>query len=108
LVVTLNVTVYGFGSSFGKFAAALDVDLLVVHSSTDASSCDYAIQCKRHLAEQIGRAHVTMLSASENTQFEFIRRSRALDLGTLRKDHLEADLQSIIGNICRLTLSLPV
>lgn len=97
--MTRSVTVYGFGSAFADVPAADDVDLLIIHPDTDAGSYELAIRCKHRLAEQIARAHVTMLSTSEEAHFQFIKRARALGLGTVRKSHLEKDSEALLVEI---------
>ncbi|WP_048649058.1 hypothetical protein [Nitratireductor soli] len=97
--MTRSVTVYGFGSSFTYGVAADDVDLLIIHPDADAASCELAIQCKRRLMEHIARAHVTMLSVSEEAHFQFIKRARAVRLGTMRKSHLDEDFEVLLAEI---------
>jgi hypothetical protein len=99
--VTRSVTIYGFGSAFNDKKAAYDVDLLVLHEGTDLESCQLAIACKRRLAGSIERAHITMLSGTEEAHFEFIKMARAVCLGTVRENHFNSDLAV-------LYLSLPV
>ena len=99
LAVTHSVTVYGFGSAFAGFATADDIDLLIIHPDNEAASRKLAIQCKHCLAEHIARADVTMLSASEEAHFQFIRRARALSLGTVRKGHMDVDFESLLVEI---------
>lgn len=95
----LDVMVYGFGSAFvvhdGSETSAQDVDLLIVHPSTHAASCQFAIVCKRRLAACIANAHITILSAGEEQHFQFIRTARAVCLGALRVDHITDDLRTI-------------
>ncbi|MDH6234923.1 2-phosphoglycerate kinase [Mesorhizobium soli] len=99
MAVTRSVTVYGFGSAFADVAAANDVDLLIIHPETNAASCELAIRCKHHLAEHIARVHVTMLSASEEAHFQFIKRARALGLGIVRNSHLQKDFEALLVEI---------
>lgn len=94
--MTRSITVYGFGSAFQNKNAAFDVDLLVVHQGADLASCRLAIAGKRRLAQAIARAHITMLSDSEEAYFEFIKKARAVYLGTIREDQLESDLTACI------------
>lgn len=95
----LYVTVYGFGSAFvghdRNKALAQDVDLLIVHPSTHAASCQFAIMCKRQLAACITGAHITMLSNDEEQYLEFVRRAQGMRLGKIRADHMADDLRSI-------------
>lgn len=91
--------VYGFGSAFAVHEAsetsAQDVDLLIVHPSIHATSCQFAIACKRRLAARIANAHITMLSAGEEQHFQLIRTARAVRLGAIRADHITDDLRTI-------------
>ncbi|WP_209037607.1 hypothetical protein [Mameliella alba] len=102
----LEVTVYGFGSVFvahdGNETIAQDVDLLIVHRSTYAASCQFAILCKRRLAACVADAHITMLSAGEEQHFQFIRMARAVRLGAIRADHIVDDLRTIITAVPNL------
>lgn len=95
----LDVIVYGFGSAFaihdGSETSAQDVDLLIIHPSTHAASCQFAIVCKRRLAACIANAHITMLSAGEEQYFQFIRTAQAVRLGAIRADHITDDLRTI-------------
>lgn len=97
--MTLGVTVYGFGSAFVAHdetkTIAQDVDLLIVHAGTDAESCQFAIACKRRLAAYIAGAHITMLSDGEEQYCQFIRRTRAVRLGSIRADHIAYDLRTL-------------
>lgn len=90
-----SVTVYGFGSAFGTADAAQDVDLLIVHNGTDQASCLMAIQCKRHVAASVARAHITMLSDVEEAHFHFVKTARAVCLGTIREGHITGDLVTL-------------
>ena len=98
-VVMADVMVYGFGSAFvaldGSETSEQDVDLLIVHPSTHAASCQFAIVCKRRLAACIANAHITMLSAREEQHFQFIRTARTVHLGSIRADHITDDLRTI-------------
>lgn len=95
----LDLMVFGFGSAFvvhdGSETSAKDVDLLIVHPSTHAASCQFAIVCKRRLAACIANAHITMLSAGEEQHFQFVRAARAVRLGAIRPDHITDDLRTI-------------
>ena len=89
--MTLYVTVFGFGSHFDKIDSAEDIDLLVVHDNVSTESCALAIHCKRCLIGRISKAHVTMLSATEEEHFGFIVEAKAVRLGTVRASHLNED-----------------
>lgn len=100
--MTCSVTVYGFGSAFGDTGAANDVDLLIVHHGTEPASCQFAIGCKRQLAGSVARAHITMLSDGEEAQLQFIKTARAVGLGTVREDHFDGDLTTLVASLPKL------
>jgi hypothetical protein len=83
-----SVVVYGFGSAFDDGDTANDIDLLILHESADAASCGLAIECKKQLADRLTRAHITMLSVSEEKHFGFIHTARAVCLGMIREDNI--------------------
>ena len=93
--MTQSVTVFGFGSAFNGKNTASDIDLLIVHQGTDLASCQFAIACKRRLAESIERAHITMLSNAEEAHFEFIKTAEAVCLGSIREDRFGGDLTAL-------------
>lgn len=72
-----------------------DIDLLIVHKEIDKISCQFAIKCKRMLLETVSIADITVLSESEERQFQFINTARAIRLGTIREDHLDDDLLAL-------------
>lgn len=94
--MTRSVTVYGFGSAFRNTKTANDVDLLIVHHDSDLASCQLAITCKRQLSESVAHAHITMLSSDEEAHFQFIKRARAIYLGTIRQEHFDSDLAALM------------
>jgi hypothetical protein len=94
--VTLSIAIYGFGSAFDNVAEPGDVDLLIIHPEIDHSHCRFAISCKRLLKERIPKADVTVLSASEEGYFQFIKTARAIHFGAVRESHIEADLAVLL------------
>lgn len=97
--MTSSVTVYGFGSAFGDTDAAIDVDLLIIHSNKGCESCRLATHCKQILSDHIGRAHITMLSVAEEAHFKFIETARAILLGHLRESYLQKDVETLVSQI---------
>ncbi len=97
------VSVYGFGSSFGRLKNPKDIDILLVHRSTEQESCQFAITCKRDFLSQLDNADVTILSVEEAETNNFILKSSAIHIGTitskLRKDHVRDLLEKIRGLI---------
>lgn len=93
--MTRSVTVYGFGSAFGETAAANDLDLLIVHQGADCASCQLAIECKQRLSDRFARAHVTMLSDSEEKHFQFVKTAHAVYLGIVREDYIDSDVVAL-------------
>lgn len=100
--MTQSVIVYGYGSSFGETFMANDVDLLIVHQGTDTESCQFAIDCKRRLAESVTHAHITMLSDSEEKHCRFIKAARAVCLGRIREDGFDGDLAALNASLPKL------
>jgi hypothetical protein len=99
--VTRSITVYGFGSAFAEPGVdkpvTNDFDLLLVHPGTDATSCQFAIACKRRLSAFVDRAHITMLSDGEEQHCGFIRTAQAVPLGSIRADSVEVDVDALIA-----------
>jgi len=73
----LRTSLYGFGSYFEGSLSHNDIDLLIVHDSTDRESCLNAISLKKHLAQEIIAADISILSKSAELEFDFIARSKA-------------------------------
>ena len=97
-----SVTVYGFGSAFHDRTTANDVDLLIVHPSTDPASCQFAITCKQRLAGLIACVHITMLSNSEEKHCQFIKTARAVYLGSIHENCLDHDVVALVAKIPNL------
>jgi len=73
----LIAAVYGFGSYFKGAATFRDIDILVVHNSNSYESCLDAISLKRAIITTIDGVDVSMLSQSEEQNFNFIDKSQA-------------------------------
>lgn len=101
--LTLITTIYGFGSYFKKSILTSDIDLLIIHAGVDFINCDFAILCKHRLENLVSNADVTMLSKSEEVNFQFINAAEAIYLGELRKSHLDSDLAGIVSEIHQFT-----
>lgn len=103
MAVTHSVAVYGFGSAFADTTTPIkDVDLLIVHAERDSVSLEHAIECNRRLVRRIAGAHVTMLSASEEAHFQFIKTAKAIRLGQVRKGHSTEDFEALVSAIREL------
>ena len=96
------VEIYGFGSFFRERTEFHDIDILIIHRSTQYESCQFAIWCKRMLLSIRADAHVSILSESEEHQITFLSKSNALRLGEIRKLSAEDDLQAIVEQIDRV------
>ena len=97
--MTEQISVFGFGSFFCGDENAQDIDLLLIHQSTDIRSCRLAIDCKRHFLRMLPRADVVMLSIGEAKRNGFIARSGAIALGTLDSENIEATVQELVSQI---------
>ena len=64
--------VYGFGSFF-KSSTHNDIDILVLHESTDTDSCNFALTCKNVFELNLTNTHITVLSIHEEKQFNFLK-----------------------------------
>ncbi|TNB48193.1 hypothetical protein FF124_07600 [Martelella lutilitoris] len=97
--------IYGFGSAFTISDKARDIDLLIVHKSTDFASCLFAITCKQRLIASVFDAHITMLSENEEKHCDFIETAQALRLGTIFKDSFDTDLTNLVTALRELRRS---
>lgn len=91
--------VYGFGSYFCDLPEYHDVDILIVHRSCSAESCQFSIQCKQFFVLNISRADVTILSTDEEQQLSFVARSRACYIGQVDSLRKESDLTTILSRV---------
>ena len=90
------LTVHGFGSFFKGALNPGDVDLLLLHRSTEAKSCRFAIQCKRQLQAALPGAHIVMLSEAEATSHCFLGQADTVQLCTVHEDKIESDIDAVI------------
>lgn len=98
-----KVKVYGFGSYFRGHPDYRDVDILLIHQSSNPESCRFAIQCKRFLVSNFSVADVTILSHHEEQQISFLERSGALQIGEIHLQRKESGLSEMLAKIdgCR-------
>lgn len=94
-----ELAVFGFGSYFLGHAEYGDVDILIVHSRSEAKSCGFAIRCKRLLLSYISNADITILSQSEEQNISFIKKSGALYIGTVNEQNSGEGLNIVLGKI---------
>jgi len=73
----LRTFLYGFGSYFDDSHSHNDIDLLIVHDSIDRESCLNAISLKKHIAQEITNADISILSKSAELEFDFVVKSKA-------------------------------
>lgn len=94
-----ELNVYGFGSYFGETVKYQDIDILIIHQSTEYKSCKLAIWCKRMLISRIDNPDITILSRPEERYHSFITKSNACYIGKICESSAEEDLQSIMEKI---------
>lgn len=94
-----SLRVYGFGSFFNRSIRPNDIDLLLVHRSTDRVSCQFAIDCKTEIRLALPEADVVMLSENEADGLQFLMRSKAVVLGRLHSGDLEAQVRALVNRI---------
>lgn len=91
--------VYGFGSFFkGKFNPN-DVDILLLHRSTDRESCQFAISCKTHLKRLLPEADIVMLSAVEARGNNFLAKSEAVALEMLKEGEADDQVEALVKRL---------
>lgn len=88
--------IYGFGSYFKSRKPYRDIDFLIVHDSISSESCLKAINVKKIIQEEIVGASVTILSKSSEEDFDFIKVSEAILLGTVDKEKAEPCIDEIV------------
>lgn len=96
----MSLIIYGFGSFFNRSETFNDIDLLIVHSSNSYDSCLEAIVLKQEVLSRISNADITMLSKSEEIQFNFVENAKAFPLGTYsekKKEDIVSDLKLKLG-----------
>ncbi|AXB80436.1 hypothetical protein TQ38_028165 (plasmid) [Novosphingobium sp. P6W] len=98
--MTRILEVFGFGSFFRGAKDAKDIDILLIHQSSDPASCRFAIECKAHFQHHLPNVDVVMLSKTEEAQKQFIAKSGALGLGTIASK----DSRMQVSNMARLII----
>ena len=99
MALMLETSVYGFGSYFKGSSLYQDIDILVVHSSTDRTSCLEAISLKKSIVKEIEKAGVSILSKSAELDFNFIEKSKAILLHEFNGDYRQSALKTIVHKI---------
>jgi len=95
--LTENLSVFGFGSFFNRETQPHDIDLLLMHRSTNFESCKFAIDCKSQLNSALPSADIVLLSQAEAEGLDFLKRAKAVKLGDLCSDSMDADVQALVG-----------
>lgn len=78
-----NLDLFGFGSYFNGTEKYRDIDLLVIHADEGKISCALASEYKIWLMSHVPQVHVTILSASEERELNFVERSRGRQLARI-------------------------
>jgi hypothetical protein len=94
-----SLKVYGFGSFFTGEGQPNDLDLLLLHRSTDAASCQFAVDCKIEIRLAFPNADIVMLSQEEAAGNEFLARSNAVVIGELHAGDLQFQLRALAKQI---------
>jgi hypothetical protein len=95
--LSIEAKVFGFGSHFNQGANSRDIDLLVVHENIGESSCRLAIECRQELIRMVSKAHVSLLSKSEERQLDFVAASKAKYLGSIKENSIFSDIKILCG-----------
>ncbi len=99
MALMLETNVYGFGSYFKGSSLYQDIDILVVHSSIDRTSCLEAISLKKSIVKEIEKVVVSILSKSAELDFNFIEKSKAILLHEFNGDYRQSALENIVHKI---------
>ena len=99
MALIIETQVYGFGSYFQGANSYHDIDILVVHSSTDRASCLEAISLKKSIVKEIEKADVSILSKSSELDFDFIKKSKGILLHEFNGDYRKSALKKILHKI---------
>lgn len=90
---------YGFGTYFVGTNCSNDIDVLILHNSNDELSCQFAVECKNSLRRYINSVHVTILSLSEEREFDFRKISRARYIGIVKAHSIDENISDIVSSI---------
>lgn len=99
MALIFETQVYGFGSYFHGNSSYQDIDILVVHTSTDRVSCLKAISLKKSIIKKIEKAGVSILSKSAELEFDFIKKSKGILLYEFNGDYSESDFKNILDKV---------
>ncbi len=99
--MTESIAVYGFGSFFNGKARPRDIDLLLLHRSTDLESSKFAIDCKAQIKSEIPAADIVMLSQAEAESLDFLGRAKAIKLQNVSAATMEADVRALASRLLR-------
>ena len=99
MALILTVYVYGFGSYFKGSPLYQDIDILLVHTSTDYSSCLEVIALKKDIAQEIGESEITILSKSAESEFNFIEKSQAILLSKFEDGNKARFFKELVSKV---------
>ena len=94
-----EVAIYGFGSFFNRKTDFQDIDILILHRSTSHKSCQFSLWCKKYFLSNLSGADITVLSSSEERQFAFLEKSKAMYLGKVYEKSAENDIDLILAKV---------
>lgn len=94
--MTESLKIYGFGSFFAGEPNPRDIDLLLLHRSTDRGSCQFAVACKALIKTLSAAADVVILAQDEAASLRFFDHAKTVLLGEVRFDHARADTVDIL------------
>ena len=100
--MTESLTVYGFGSFFNGKARPRDIDILLLHRSTDFASSKFAIDCKARIKLALPSADIVMLSQAEAESLDFLERAKAIQLHKVSAESMDADVRALASRILNL------
>lgn len=87
--IEFSMKIYGFGSYFSDSNLYNDIDILIIHDLCDYASCMQAIECKKAILKEIDKSNVSIVSKSEELDFDFISRSGAVLLGETDENSIQ-------------------
>ena len=95
--------IYGFGTYFLGTNRSRDIDVLILHDANDELACLFAVECKNLLHRNIASLHITILSSSEEREFNFRKKSKAKFIGVVKAFSIDEN----IGEIVKLISNWP-
>ena len=87
--MSLKIKIYGFGSYFSESKSYRDIDILIVHDSSEYQSCIQAIKYKKSILKEIDKSNVSILSKSEELDFDFISKTNAIFLSEVNENSIK-------------------